>query len=572
LHKFDLLIFNLGFLYPKMKKTLLYSMLACLAITGYGQPFYDIHAPLTGMMHTAVRWADYDIDGNPDAILTGENYLAKTRNIFTKTYHNDRNDKFSEHRNNFISVTHGAMDWGDYDNDGDEDLLITGETAKGKLATKLYNNHRNGSFSEVKTNFVGVRDGSARFADLDNDGWLDIIISGQAVNGLPIIKIYRNLGKNCFSEVYTSIAPVFDGKIDVGDYDSDGDIDVLVCGKTINNQIISKVYRNDGSFRFYDIKAPLIGVYQSDCRWGDYDHDGDLDIALCGETANHQIITNVYRNIGSNRFVDTKANIVGVRAGSVDWGDCDADGDLDLLVTGETAGKSIVSLVYLNYVSRGFIDCNAGLHGVYLSSAKWGDYDHDGDLDILLSGLDADYHFISKIYKNQRRSGLIAGCEKIGKAPVFTAPKSIWNISVEIPEKKKPVYYYVYATCYCTPDTVRHVDLNAFVSDVFYCKPDSYVLHELYNGKVMIDLPNWPEIDEGYRCVGFLTKAEAEKSRAKVIKEYQSQDFKVQEIVWKESESGKIIWFPKTHVTIPKYYDPLDKYYYYSDDNLKSEK
>ena len=66
-----------------------------------------------------------------------------------------------------------------------------------------------------------------------------------------------------------------------GDYDNDGDLDVLYTAGGENGYHVSKVYRNDGN-TFPDINAGLVGVNAGSSAWGDYDNDGDLDILLAG--------------------------------------------------------------------------------------------------------------------------------------------------------------------------------------------------------------------------------------------------------------------------------------------------
>ena len=79
----------------------------------------------------------------------------------------------------------------------------------------------------------------------------------------------------------------------------------------------------------------------------------------------------------------------GFRVSSVAWGDYDGDGDLDILLTGFNSSNLPISKIYENNINVGgtFTDIiNAGLEGVSFSSVAWGDYDGDGDLDILLTG------------------------------------------------------------------------------------------------------------------------------------------------------------------------------------------
>jgi uncharacterized membrane protein YeaQ/YmgE (transglycosylase-associated protein family) len=145
-----------------------------------------------------------------------------------------------------------------------------------------------------------------------------------------------------------------------------------------------------------DIVAGLPGVWYSSAAWGDYDNDGDLDILLTGRTGPSGYIPRVYRNDGGS-FVDIVAGLMGVYVSSAAWGDYDKDGDLDILLTGHT-GSEWISRVYRND-GGSFVDIVAGLTGVYACSAAWGDYDNDGDLDILLTG-DTGSALISHVYRN----------------------------------------------------------------------------------------------------------------------------------------------------------------------------
>ena len=83
--------------------------------------------------------------------------------------------------------------------------------------------------------------------------------------------------------------------------------------------------------------------------------------------------------------MDSGAALTGV-TGSVAWGDYDNDGDLDILLTGWTSGGAWPRSTATTAAAADLVDSGAGLTGVYASSVAWGDYDNDGDLDILLTG------------------------------------------------------------------------------------------------------------------------------------------------------------------------------------------
>jgi hypothetical protein len=152
---------------------------------------------------------------------------------------------------------------------------------------------------------------------------------------------------------------------------------------------------------FVEINAGLPGVNaSSSLSWGDYDNDGDLDLALSGQSTGQSysgFISRIYRN-DNGVFIDINAGLPGIDFGSLSWGDYDNDGDLDLVLSGST-GSSLISKIYRN--DNGvFMDINAGLPGAgyngKYTSLSWGDYDNDGDLDIVLAG-DNGSGSISKI-------------------------------------------------------------------------------------------------------------------------------------------------------------------------------
>ena len=100
-------------------------------------------------------------------------------------------------------------------------------------------------------------------------------------------------------------------------------------------------------------------------------------------------------------FTPIHAGLPGVNQGTVDWGDYDGDGNLDILLTGMTAAAVPVSQIWHNQGNGTFADQTpAGVTGVYRSAAAWGDYDNDGDLDFVLSGFDTNDDRVAKIWRN----------------------------------------------------------------------------------------------------------------------------------------------------------------------------
>src|SRR3989339_508715 len=121
---------------------------------------------------------------------------------------------------------------------------------------------------------------------------------------------------------------------------------------------------------FFDISAGLTGVSESSAAWGDYDNDGDPDLILCGANGPNVTnnITKIYRNDGSGVFTDINAGLPGIHQGSVCWGDYDNDNDLDVLLTGRSV-YTPTSKIFRNEGSDVFSEINAGLTGLWQSSA-----------------------------------------------------------------------------------------------------------------------------------------------------------------------------------------------------------
>ncbi len=244
---------------------------------------------------------------------------------------------FTEIADNLVDVSSGNdVAWGDYDNDGDLDILLTGGSIPGGRLSEVYRNDGNDTFTDINAGLVGVEYNSVAWGDYDNDGDLDILLAGSNVAGNYLSEVYRNDGNDTFTAINAGLPGICDGSVAWGDYDNDGDQDILLATGLPYGVYISRIYRNDGNDTFTDIDAGLQGVGFCSVAWGDYDNDGDLDILLAGiyYDGSWHTISKVYRNDGDDTFTDINAGLVGVTNCSVAWGDYDNDGDLDILLSG----------------------------------------------------------------------------------------------------------------------------------------------------------------------------------------------------------------------------------------------
>ncbi len=363
--------------------------------------FTQVSSIFSGVKNGASAWGDYDGDGDLDLLHTGE---TSTGVPLAKIYRNN-NGAFDDIGATLIGVKNSAVAWGDYDMDNDLDILLTGSSTSGRVS-KVYRND-SGNFTDISAPLVPVDNGAVAWGNYNNEHNLDILLSGQADTG-PFTKIYRGIlsGTNrtwMAMDIY-ALPPLTNSSVAWGDNNLDDYSDLLLAGTDAADNGVLTIFKNiknpDGSRGFIAIAmSGLTVVPTTSCAWGNFDTDGDLDIAL-GGVINPS--TGVYRRDQSNgsfELIDD-ASLLDLKDGAVAWADFDNDGDLDLLVTGQTNASNRHCRLYRHDVSSQKFVSVFDFEGVRYSSVAWGDYDGDGDLDVLFSGENGSSIPITRLYRN----------------------------------------------------------------------------------------------------------------------------------------------------------------------------
>jgi hypothetical protein len=198
-------------------------------------------------------------------------------------------------------VWSSSTTWADTDNDGDADLLITGLTGPSDdciPVTRIYRN--DGGILVEQADLIGVHTGTGVFGDYDGDGDLDLALSGVTITGAGTVVLYRNDG-GTFTEDLSQSALLAETMrytaMAWGDYDGDGDPDLLISGLTTAGNARTVLFKNGridasrvgsplGGSPLLTLDTPnserLLNLNQGNVAWGDLDGDGDLDLALTG--------------------------------------------------------------------------------------------------------------------------------------------------------------------------------------------------------------------------------------------------------------------------------------------------
>ncbi|MBC6409973.1 MAG: VCBS repeat-containing protein, partial [Ekhidna sp.] len=367
--------------------------------------------PFTGVNFSSIAFADVNKDGHPDVLITG--WLGGSERI-AKLYLNDGSGNFTEKTEgaSFAGVNFSSIAFADVDKDGDQDVLITGSTGS-EGTSKLYLNNGSGGFTEKEsTPFTGVGESSIAFADVDKNGYEDVLITGADGSLLSSSNLYLNDGEGGFTSETTSFTRVKNGSIAFADVNGDGHQDVLITGEGFFSTRAASLYLNNGSGGFTLKAAPFTGVSLSSIAFADVNKDGHQDVLITGETDTGRI-ANLYLNDGSGNFTEKTegASFAEVSGSSIAFADVDKDGDPDVLITGYDGAKNVANL-YLNDGEGNFMEkSGTPFAEVAPSSIAFADVDKDGDQDVLITGQNNDLERIAKLYINDQ-------------APVFSSESS----------------------------------------------------------------------------------------------------------------------------------------------------
>jgi len=412
--------------------------------------------PFQALPDTIVNFADIDGDNDQDAIISANNE--------TKIYLNDGNGNFTL-SNITININVKDLTLNDFDNDNDIDIIIIGtngiyiykndgsgiftqSTINGSnystiaisdidgdndldlivsgINTKIFTNDGNGDFI-YQNGFIDVssRGTSVTFFDFDNDNDTDIIISGYDYS-----KVFINDGNGIFIQneniflpkgnaavadidndndndiiidalylndgnahlIKNSIKNLEKGKVIHADIDGDNDLDLLILDKEIF------LYKNDGHGNFSIFPNSFLPAGYS-AAFADVDGDGDEDVMISGEQSYQSYVTKLYINDGFGNFTMSNASFVNVSYSSIAFADVDGDGDKDVMISGAQSHYSYVSKLYINDSSGNFTESTNNFTGI-VGVVVFEDIDGDNDQDLLISGNNGNSSVFTGLYTN----------------------------------------------------------------------------------------------------------------------------------------------------------------------------
>jgi hypothetical protein len=335
---------------------------------------------------------DYDNDGFPDILLAGPQGVKLYRNTGHGTF-----EDVTAKAGLAIEATRYAQGvvFADYNNDGCLDFFLTRTPT---VSNKLFRNNCDGTFTDV-TKEAGLEfasySTSAAFADIDNDGYLDLYVGvyGEVLDKVPDPpyrdrhgvpnKLYRNNGNGTFTDISREAGvddPGWTLAVTFFDYDNDGSQDLFVA----NDFGPSSLYHNDGTghFKMVGRQADALNYgFSMSASPGDYNNDGNLDLYVSQVySGSDWYLDHSVFQLAWVRFIDPRRTLDAIGTGFAIFRDLGVQGGFNL------AKKFGEGNALLENAGNGKFRSVGVEKGVNVTGWSWNsdffDFDNDGDLDI----------------------------------------------------------------------------------------------------------------------------------------------------------------------------------------------
>jgi len=353
-------------------------------------------ANVAGKDHLHITACDFDDDGNPDLYIGHFDPNSQTYKHYLLKNEWGRFKDISAEAGILHKGVESSAKFADYNNDGFLDLYIVRNESN-----ILYKNTGEGTFVDV-TDEAKVGDPSegnnSLFFDFDHDGDLDLFVERPGLNLL-----YRNNSDNTFTE-QAEKSNLSGGNANstnagFGDFDDDGDIDLYVVNNNAHNIMFSD--QRQGVFKDVTEESGLKNEQgSSSLAVGDYNNDGFPDLF---ETSSTPGKSRLLRNLGNGTFeIDKRSkqlvqNLKSVQTWDASFIDIDNDGFLDLLTVGNSSEKGGQGVFLFHNDGTGKFYLAPGILPEDLKSGKQissMDFNNDGDIDVVIGGLNGEVRFL----------------------------------------------------------------------------------------------------------------------------------------------------------------------------------
>ncbi len=448
---------------------------------------------------------DSDNDGDNDLLVLGKSGEF----YYTKIYRNNGDSTFLDLGIAIPGLAHGGADVLDFNNDGAIDLVVCGNDGSSRQFY-LYQNIGNNQFVEVPTSIPGVDYASVKCSDLNLDGYCDIILIGQTSTG-KIAQIHKNNGDNTFSLI-NSLEGVYDGDIITQDINNDDWPDIILSGVNNSFQLINKIYLNQKNpdFEFQERVSNIAAIRGGEIKISDFNNDSYKDIVITGKDINDNYITRTYINNFGLSFT-LSDNLTGLYYSSIATGDFNNNGYPDIFVSGLDINSNYKTIFYVNNTGSGFSEQSTNLPDIVKGSFSPVNLTQDNKLDIFVSG----YTMAGPVSQLFYNSITIANSVPAVPSGLFSMANhdSVligWNYSADSETGSKGLTYSYFILNKITGDTIfpspaSFTNGNRFLNKQGTVNDTSIILSGLPYGQYSWSVQS---VDQGYLGSPYATTEE----------------------------------------------------------------
>ncbi|MEL6558887.1 MAG: VCBS repeat-containing protein [Bacteroidota bacterium] len=281
------------------------------------------------------------------------------------------------------ALTNSKAEWSDLDNNGFVDLLVSGQTDIGADYFNVFLNIGDGSFTASSAGISTLANMQFGLADLNHDGFIDLFVSGEDGAGQANTTYYANDGDGSFTGSVTGLVQLKDGDFALKDFDQDGDIDLIYSGRDDSSNRQTVAYRNENG-ELINETISLPGLANGAIKAADFNGDGLADVLLSGIGNAANRVTEVYLNEGNWNFSASANSFIATAFNQIAVSDIDLNGSLDFVMTG-ISDSGFQSLYYSNE-NGVFSLSNIGLTAFASGQVGIADFNGDQYPDILIGG------------------------------------------------------------------------------------------------------------------------------------------------------------------------------------------